>query len=749
MSRIHIRLGAFVCLLAGAAVTVATLAMAGVADDRPGLQADSVAAPGTDLFASGFEFRPNILLVIMDDVGIDQMPAFGYGGPQPPEMPSIDAIAADGLRFRNTWSMPECSPGRSVLLTGRYPLRNNVMQALGPNDLANSQISPFEVTVPKLLRAAGYRSALFGKFHLAGPEHNWAGNATPSQLGWEHFHGWTGGLPGSIDTTAGGVAPADTYSCGFVPDRARDPVHGADSGACHVPEAGGGFHCLVLAGADAAGDPPGLQCLARGGILVPDAACDGPPPAYLDWQRENAHYVSPLVINDDGQVEEVPLVDPRSRGYRSTLEVDAAIDWIQQQADSPRPWMATLSFSAAHTPLHPAPGALLPSGIAAELGSDCRDMLTQRRLTDAMIQAMDTELGRLLVATGIARAGADGGLVYDPVASNTVVVIYGDNGSFGPTVKAPFDPTRAKGTAYQTGVWVPLVVAGPMVSDAGRDIGHMVNGTDVFRLFAELAGLDVAAWIPRRIDARPMLPYLLDPAQAALRDYNFVQGDLNLQVDDGRNGPCVIGNLCSHTPVSKSVCEDNGGIWWGQGADHDSVIQGGLEQCWQVNQAIYHDDPGSYDERAVTMGWTTYQAIRNNGFKLVRNRALHYDPIGDDGIEVAVEEFYRINQAVPLPLLDRADRNLLDNPRLTRLQALNHAALSQQLDDLLASQVPCPGDGNDDRRVDQADLDTYHWITGFWTGSSTYDFNLDGQTDADDLAVIQDHLGTVCPPPAP
>ena len=111
-----------------------------------------------------------------------------------------------------------------------------------------------------------------------------------------------------------------------------------------------------------------------------------------------------------------------------------------------------------------------------------------------------------------------------------------------------------------------------------------------------------------------------------------------------------------------------------------------------------------------------------------------------------LQHLHDVAQAVPLPLLDRADRNLLDNPRLTRLQALNHAALSQQLDGLLASQTACPGDGNDDRRVDQADLDTYHWITGFWTGSSTYDFNLDGQTDADDLAVIQDHLGTVCPP---
>lgn len=63
----------------------------------------------------------------------------------------------------------------------------------------------------------------------------------------------------------------------------------------------------------------------------------------------------------------------------------------------------------------------------------------------------------------------------------------GDNGTFGPVVKLPFDPSRAKGTAYQTGIWVPLIVSGPMVSEPGRAVEHMVNAADVFRLFGEVA----------------------------------------------------------------------------------------------------------------------------------------------------------------------------------------------------------------------------------------------------------------------
>jgi len=130
--------------------------------------------------------KPNILFVIMDDVGIDQMTAFGYGGvgqeesagfpdtpvDREPILPTIQAIADRGIRFRNTWSMPACSTSRAVFFTGRYPLRTNVLGALGPDDLANAQVSPFEISLPKLLKHAGYRSALFGKFHLGLQDQN-------------------------------------------------------------------------------------------------------------------------------------------------------------------------------------------------------------------------------------------------------------------------------------------------------------------------------------------------------------------------------------------------------------------------------------------------------------------------------------------------------------------------------------------------------------------------------------------------
>ena len=122
------------------------------------------------------------------------------------------------------------------------------------------------------------------------------------------------------------------------------------------------------------------------------------------------------------------------------------------------------------------------------------------------------------------------------------MVIIGDNGSFGPTVKAPFDLSRAKGSAYQTGIWVPLIVAGPMVIEPGRNVEHMVNAVDVFSLFAEVAGLDVEEFATAQIDSVAMLPYLTSTTADSQRSFNFAQGGLNIQLNGGRNGP-----LCDWT----------------------------------------------------------------------------------------------------------------------------------------------------------------------------------------------------------
>src|SRR3546814_2314319 len=70
-------------------------------------------------------------------------------------------------------------------------------------------------------------------------------------------------------------------------------------------------------------DPAGLQCLDSGCILVPESPC-GVRPGTIDFTRPNAYYVSPLVIIENGDVEEVARTDARARGYRTRIETDAA-----------------------------------------------------------------------------------------------------------------------------------------------------------------------------------------------------------------------------------------------------------------------------------------------------------------------------------------------------------------------------------------------------------------------------------------
>jgi hypothetical protein len=86
--------------------------------------------------------KPNILFVIMDDVGVDQLPLYGFGGAVPPEMPNLALIAENGVIFTRAWGMPECSPSRAAFFTGRYPLRTGVVSAIVDNHLPQTSCPP-------------------------------------------------------------------------------------------------------------------------------------------------------------------------------------------------------------------------------------------------------------------------------------------------------------------------------------------------------------------------------------------------------------------------------------------------------------------------------------------------------------------------------------------------------------------------------------------------------------------------------
>lgn len=685
---------------------------------------------------------PNILFVVLDDLGVDQLSVFGYGGATPAQTPNIDAIAHAGVRFRNAWSMPTCSPGRATFFQGRYPFRTDVKNAVVATDLANSQVSPYEVTTPKVLKEKGYVNAVIGKMHLSGsdlnPANNPLGNGVMHELGWDYFEGYLDGGPYPIDTTAGGVGAPGVYGCGFVPNTTDDPANGADAGACYQPTGA----CSPIS--TATDQTPGRACLARGGLFDPNQSCKPAMPAYLDFSEQNGYYTSELIINQpDASVEVVPVADARSRGYRSTLETDGAVRWINERPAG-QPWMLSVGYSAIHTPLQPPPVSLLPAGSTATGSYTCStsEVSEQRVLTNQMLEAMDKEIGRLLVETGLARRKDDGTLDYRPENTNTVVVVMADNGTYAPSVKAPFDPTRAKGFPYQTGVWVPLIVAGPMVKEPNREVPHMVNSADMFSLFGELAGIDVRQVVPpaRGLDAQPVLPYLTDPGHASIRNTNYTEMGTNISSSTVADPPpCVIpsSNVCVQVFPQQGVCEDQGGTWYGPGS---TEVPAGLGSCCAVNDYLVANG-----EAAVDILPDSQKAIRNEFYKLVR---IERRSCATGGMETT-DEFYRVDQATPTPRLDRARLNLLDLPIMTSEAHQNYLALQSDLQALMDSKIECPGDGNLDLVVDSTDVDNWKRFSTLNGGySSWYDFNHDGLTDEADLRVIQQHQGKDCRPPA-
>ncbi len=127
--------------------------------------------------------RPNILVILADDAGFID---FGFQGSTDLKTPNIDSLARNGVVFTDAHvSATVCSPSRAGLLTGRYQQRFGHEANLPP---AGQGMDPDERTLADALKQLGYRTALFGKWHLG------VGDAYhPNNRGFDHFSGFLGG----------------------------------------------------------------------------------------------------------------------------------------------------------------------------------------------------------------------------------------------------------------------------------------------------------------------------------------------------------------------------------------------------------------------------------------------------------------------------------------------------------------------------------------------------------------------------
>jgi arylsulfatase A-like enzyme len=142
----------------------------------------------------------NIVLVLADNLGWGELGCYGGGALRGAPTPRIDALAAQGMRFLNFNVESDCVPTRSALMTGRHPIRTGAVQSV-PAGLPQG-IHPWERTLAQILKAAGYATGMFGKWHLGDRDGRF-----PHQRGFDEWYGIPRTTNETMFTSAPGFDP--------------------------------------------------------------------------------------------------------------------------------------------------------------------------------------------------------------------------------------------------------------------------------------------------------------------------------------------------------------------------------------------------------------------------------------------------------------------------------------------------------------------------------------------------------------
>ncbi len=393
----------------------------------------------TGTAASAEDQRPNILLIITDDVGQDVVTGMYPGlierlsqryGPEgldhpdyaqidgkPASTPVLDQFARDGMVFTDAWAQPFCSPTRASLLTGLNANKTNVITYA-------DALSQHHDTFVRRLADQGYSTAVFGKWHMAG------------LLGRD-------GAPSFP---------------GMKPKEAGFEFYRGDMNAA-------------------------LPTYWNYPIAVQDDATGA-----ADWRSETPTPRS------------LPGIAPTT--FADVAWTADAVDWIgaQERADPDKPWFAWVAFNLAHATIIQKPSAMmipdkdtLDAATIAEIDACGGEYGTQNTGTcsgeaqlRAMTNAADTLIGKILDEV-------------DRVAPNTYVIIIGDNGTpmyperLGPNLNFIDNmyitrKGRGKGTTFESGARVELAIRGPGIAP-GSSSSEFVHVTDLFSTILEFAGL--------------------------------------------------------------------------------------------------------------------------------------------------------------------------------------------------------------------------------------------------------------------
>ena len=195
--------------------------------------------------------------------------------------------------------------------------------------------------------------------------------------------------------------------------------------------------------------------------------------------------------------------------YLTSVTAQDAIDWLDIQNQQNKPWFLWLAFNAPHSPWHLPPNTL--HSYTTLTGDQAHIDANPELYYRAAVEAMDREIGRLL------------GTLPTDVRDNTTIIFIGDNGTPSRAAERPFGGRHSKGSLYEGGVNVPLLIAGKKVVNPGREVDAVVSSVDIYATVLELMGIDPATNVPATIDSVSMVPYILDTATGSEREWIFTE----------------------------------------------------------------------------------------------------------------------------------------------------------------------------------------------------------------------------------
>ncbi len=282
-------------------------------------------------------------------------------------------------------------------------------------------------------------------------------------------YGFRTGIGSAIgpNTPAGGISLAEVTIQQFLKENAPLTYRTAVIGKWHLSDrSNGGANNPTMMGID-----------HYAGLLA------GVHDDYAHWQRTEA-----------GQTQTVT-------DYSTTAFTNEAIIWLAQQQ---QPWFLWLAYTAPHEPFHLPPPGLHQRPQLSGSETDIKKNPFPYYL--AMMESLDYEIGRLLDSLPA------------EVRHNTIIIFLGDNGTPNRVVQAPFTGKRAKGTIFEGGVHVPLIIAGAGVTRPGQRESALINTTDFWATLAELAAIPH----PNRNDSLSFAP-LLTQAGPSPRNFAYTE----------------------------------------------------------------------------------------------------------------------------------------------------------------------------------------------------------------------------------